>query len=107
MQIALLYTLFPSAMEASDVSQKLLTEGLIACANRMAPCVSHYMWEDALHSEEEYPVLFKTAPDAAEAAMERLRSLHSYDTPAITAWLAEGTAQFAGWVKDEVSLEKS
>lgn len=103
-QIAFIYTLCPGAEQARDICRMMLDEQLIACANRMAPAISHYNWEGRLQTEEEYPVLMKTSPEKMEAAMERLRALHSYDTPPITGWLAQASPEFARWAGEETGI---
>lgn len=102
--IAFIYTLFPGAEQASDICRQMLAENLVACTNRLAPATSHYMWESKLQSEEEYPVLMKTSPEKLEQAMERLRELHSYDTPPVTGWLAAASPDFARWVGAETGI---
>ncbi len=102
--IALLYAVFPTAQEADDVCAILLSEHLIACANRHAPVLSHFRWEGEIQTATEYPVIFKTSAAKATAAMVRIAALHSYDVPAIVH-LADATAlsPFADWVTAETA----
>jgi periplasmic divalent cation tolerance protein len=103
-EMVLIYSLFPSAGEAHDCCRVLLDEKLIACANRLAPAVSYFRWEDAVETTEEHPVLFKTSAIRAAAAMERIAQLHRYKVPAILAFPASDAHHpFASWVKAETS----
>jgi periplasmic divalent cation tolerance protein len=100
--IALIYAVFPTAGEGHDVCRKLLQERLIACANRMPMVISHFRWEGEIEAKEEHPVLFKTSPARADAAMKRIAALHRYDVPAIVRLSTEAAyAPFAEWVAAE------
>lgn len=98
-EIVMVYSLFPSAGEAHDACRKLLDERLIACANRLAPAVSHYSWDGDIETSEEHPVIFKTTADLAERTIERVAQLHSYKAPAILSWpVDKASSPFAQWV---------
>lgn len=101
-EIALIYAVFSTADEADDICAALLSERLIACANRHAAVISHFRWAGAVQSTTEYPVIFKTSVEKASAAMSRIAELHSYDVPAI---IRLGDAPvlpaFAQWVRAE------
>ena len=100
-QIAIIYTLVSNAPQAREICEAMLTEKLIACANRLAPTTSHYNWNGKIQSEEEYPIILKTDPAKLSAAMDRLREIHPYDIPAITSWMADAAPDFADWVARE------
>ena len=101
-EVALIYAVFPTAGEGHDVCRKLLEERLIACANRMPMVISHFHWEGEIEAREEHPVLFKTSPAKADAAMKRIAALHRYDVPAIVRLSTEAAyAPFAEWVAAE------
>ena len=103
-EVALIYAVFPTAGEGHDVCRKLLEEGLIACANRMGAVISHFRWEGEIEAREEHPVIFKTSPAKAEAAMARIARLHRYDVPAIIRLsTAEAHGPFAEWVASETA----
>ncbi len=102
-EIALIYTLFPSAAEACDTCKTLLAEGLVACANRFAPVTSHYMWDGEMQAQEEFPVLFKASPANADAVRDRITELHSYDLPAVLVWTAAADAPYADWVSQQIA----
>jgi len=105
-QIAMIYTLVADEAQARGICEALLTENLIACANRLAPATSHYNWDGKMQSEEEYPVIFKTDPEKLAEAMDRLRALHPYEIPAITGWVADAAPDFADWVARETGAVK-
>jgi len=101
--VHILYTLFGSAEEARKVAKAMIEERLVACANHLPPVLSQYQWDGEFCEEQEFPVLFKTGADRVEAAMAKLRELHSYDTPAILIWPADRVdVDYAAWVKEQV-----
>lgn len=101
-EVALIYAVFPTAGEGHDVCRKLLSERLVACANRLPLVISHFRWEGEIEAREEHPVIFKTSPARAEAAMKRIAALHRYDVPAIIRLSSEAAYQpFADWVRSE------
>jgi periplasmic divalent cation tolerance protein len=100
--LVVIYAVFPSAGEALDCCRTLLTERLIACANRLPPMISHYRWEGELETAEEHPVILKTSAVRQAEAMARIAGLHRFKVPAIISWAA-GAAHpaFADWVNEE------
>jgi len=103
-EVALIYSVFPTAGEGHDVCRKLLEERLIACANRLPMAISHFNWEGEIQAREEHPVIFKTSAAKADAAMKRIAALHRYDVPAVLQ-LSVGSAlpAFADWVHAETA----
>lgn len=99
----LVYSLFPSAGEAHDACRTLLDEGLIACANRLAPAVSYFRWDGSSDTAEEHPVIFKTSANSVDAVIARIAALHRYKVPAIVAFAASAAhTPFAAWVAEAV-----
>ena len=56
---ALIWTPVDSAENARNLSIAVVGAGLAACANVIGPIESHYVWQGAMQSSEEYGVLFK------------------------------------------------
>ncbi len=103
-KVALIYAVFPTAGEGHDVCRRLLQERLIACANRLPMVISHFRWEGEIEAKEEHPVIFKTSPAKADAAIKRIAALHRYDVPAIVQLSTESAYQpFAEWVAYETA----
>jgi periplasmic divalent cation tolerance protein len=103
-KVALIYAVFPTAGEGHDVCRKLLAERLVACANRLPMIISHFRWEGEIEAKEEHPVIFKTSPAKADAAMARIAKLHRYEVPAIIRLSSESAYKpFADWVASETT----
>jgi len=103
-QPVLIYTVFGSGAEAKRVAKILIEEKLVACANHLAPATSQYVWKGETCEEQEYPVLLKTLKARADAAMVRLKILHSYDTPAILCWTADRSdPDYVNWLSEQTA----
>ena len=89
--------------EAADrLADALVRERLAACVQVVGPIRSTYWWKGEVETAEEWLCLVKTA-EARYAALEaRIRELHSYDVPEITAvQFAAGSADYLGWIAAE------
>lgn len=100
--LAIIYAVFPSAGEAHDCCRLLLGEGLIACANRLSPAISHYRWEGELETAEEHPVILKTTLARRQAVIDRIGALHRHKVPAVLSWPIDAAdPAYAEWVRSE------
>ena len=90
--------------EAISIANTLLKDKLIACANIEEKVTSLYHWEGSIQQENEIVAWFKTTAPHVPSVIERIKSLHSYQLPSITAWPSLVTEPaFANWVATEVS----
>jgi periplasmic divalent cation tolerance protein len=84
--------------EADRLARALVEKRLAACA-QISAIESFYTWDGAVRNEAEFRVLFKVAESGYDAAEAAIRSLHSYDLPAIHAIAVERAhAPYAEWV---------
>ena len=79
----LVYTTYPSVVEAERAGRALLERRLCACVNILPGMISHYWWLGALERGEEVVMIIKTRASLAERASTAVKELHSYTTPAI------------------------
>jgi periplasmic divalent cation tolerance protein len=101
--IVTVYCVFADREEANRIGQLVVEDGLAACANILAPCLSFYRWEGRVEEATEVPALFKTTDQVVDRLVNRLAFLHSYDVPAIVVWPADRTLDdYAGWVHQSV-----
>lgn len=100
MSAALVWCPFANEDEAAQVANRLLDEGLIACANLVPMMRSIYRWNGERGDAPECGALFKTEAALLERAIARIEALHSYDAPAIAGWEADrcgaATAEWLG-----------
>ncbi len=89
----------PSAEIAIGIGRTLVEEGLVACANILPPMLSIYRWNDAIQSEPEVQMIFKTAAARIPELRERLTALHPYDVPEFLEMdVAGGLPQYLAWI---------
>ncbi len=89
-----------SKQEAEKISQHLLEEKLIACANTLGPVSSLYHWSGKVESAEEFIVIMKTRKDLFEKVTEAVKTLHSYEVPEILALpIIDGSKAYLSWLE--------
>ncbi len=85
--------------EAEKISQTLLNEKLIACANIISPVTSFFHWKGTIDRAEEALVVMKSRRDLFSELASRLRGLHSYEVPEVLALpIVEGSEAYLGWL---------
>ena len=105
-QLVMIYTTYPSLVEAERIGKAVLERRLAACVNILAPCRSVYRWKGAIQHDEEHPMLIKTTPERYQALQQALREGHPYELPEIIAVPVErGLPEYLQWVADETRAE--
>ena len=100
----MLYSTFPNRAEALSAARALVETRLAACANLIDWVTSVYEWQGALQQEQEVLMLAKTDAACVQAAIAKIKSLHSYELPAITAWnIKDGHPEFLRWIVRQTS----
>jgi periplasmic divalent cation tolerance protein len=79
----LVYTTWPSIVEAERAGRRIVEERLAACVNILPGMISHYAWRGKIERAEEAVALFKTRAAMAEKVAAAVKAAHSYETPAI------------------------
>ena len=98
---ALIWCPFADEDSALPVIDRLLDEGLVACANVLPPMRALYVWRGERGEARECGVLFKTNAALLDRAIARLALLHPYDTPAAIGWRADSAAPGAlAWLAE-------
>lgn len=103
MSVATVYVVFGDVDEAMRIGRTVVEERLAACINVLAPCTSIYWWDGAVAQSDEVPALLKTTAARADALVERIAELHSYEVPAILVWPVDRVlGTYGDWVESEV-----
>ena len=106
MTVVSVYAIFANADEAERIGRQMVDERLAACVNILSPCRSIYRWQGAIESAEEVPAILKTTLAQADALIDRIAALHSYDVPCIAVWpIDKLLVDYAEWVEDSVGEE--
>ena len=98
----LVYTTYPSIVEAERCGRALVERRLCACVNILPGMVSHYWWQGAIERGEEVVMLVKTRASLAEKVALAVKELHSYTTPALMVIALESVDQaYLTWLVAE------
>jgi len=79
----LVYTTYPSLVEAEQAGRAIVALRLAACVNILPGMVSHYWWQGEVVRGEEVVMLLKTRASLTDKVCAAVRERHPYDTPAI------------------------
>jgi len=77
-----IYTVCADDEEAMTIGEALVTEGLAACTNRWS-IDSVYRHDGEVRHGEETAMIVKTKVANVQDVFQKIKELHSYDTPAI------------------------
>jgi periplasmic divalent cation tolerance protein len=100
----LVYTTWPSIVEAERAGQEIVEKRLAACVNILPGMVSHYWWQGKVERAEEVVMIVKTRAGLAEPVRQAVKALHSYDTPSIMVLPVESVdADYYAWILRETS----
>ncbi len=98
----IVYTTFPSLVEAETTGRALVERRLAACVNILPGMISHYWWQGAIERGEEVVMILKTRASLAESVRAAVKELHSYTTPAILVLPIEGgEPAYLDWMMKE------
>ena len=85
--------------EAENLSQSLLKERLIACANIVSPVTSFFFWLGKIDRAEECLIVMKSRIDLFEDIVEKVKGLHSYEVPEVLAFpIVNGLKNYLDWM---------
>ncbi len=101
MNLLSVHVTYPNEDEARKVNAILLEERLVACINCL-PVHSAYRWKGSIEEEHEVLCIMKTVQANWDTLRERIQELHSYEVPAIVAYVVKSNERYQSWVSDEV-----
>jgi periplasmic divalent cation tolerance protein len=98
----LVYTTYPSLVEAEQAGRTLVERRLCACVNILPGMVSYYWWQGAIERGEEVVMIIKTRSSLAERVRGSVKEMHSYSTPAFLVIPPESVDQsYLEWLLNE------
>ena len=102
MKIVVLITA-KDTVEAKKISDQLLQDKLIACANIIEGVNSVFWWQGKIDEAKEVLLVLKSRRDLFEKIIKTVKSLHSYETPEIIALpIVEGNPDYLKWIDESV-----
>lgn len=98
----LVYTTWPSVVEAEQAGRQIIERRLAACVNILPGMVSHYWWEGKIERAEEAVMFVKTRASLAEQVGAAVKEMHSYTTPAVMVLAIESLdPAYHQWIVQE------
>src|SRR5689334_10993530 len=103
----LVYTTWPSIVEAEREGRILVERRLAACVNILPGMISHYWWKGVLERAEESVAIFKTRASLAEPLREAVKQVHPYETPSVMVIPTESVdADYYRWILQETDTAR-
>ena len=103
----LVYTTWPSIVEAEAAARKIVEQRLAACVNILPGMISHYWWQGKIERAEEAVMLIKTRASLAEPVTAAVKELHTYTTPAVMVLAVESLdPDYHRWIVAETGGQK-
>ncbi len=96
----LMYVPCKTKEEARSISKALISQELCVCAN-IFPIQSAYQNEGSIVEDEETVMLLKVVESKVEEAKQKVKELHSYDTPFIGVIDAYVNKEYLKWAGEE------
>jgi periplasmic divalent cation tolerance protein len=98
--IVIIFVTTANEQDAASIGKHLVEEGLAACANIIPQIRSIYRWKGDICDESEALIMVKSREDLFERIRSRIRELHRYEVPEITAIsLEKGDADYLQWIE--------
>jgi len=104
MTAMLVYVTCENEGEAVKIARAAVGERLAACANILGAVRSLYWWQGKLEEAGEVALILKTRGELAAKLAERVKELHSYEVPDISALpIVDGNPDYLAWIAAETS----
>lgn len=104
----LVYVTAPSLEEADRIATALVDCRLAAGVNILPSVQSVYRWKGAICKAAEVVLVIKTEEACFPALADKIRELHSYETPCIVAVpITFGIPEFLDWIAVNTSPDSS
>ena len=98
----LVYTTWPSIVEAEKAGRTIVERRLAACVNILPGTISHYWWEGKIERAEEAVMIVKTRASLADLTSAAVKEMHPYTTPAIMVLAVEAVdPAYHAWIVQE------
>jgi len=99
MSFIAVYITHESAEAANDLTDLLIEEKSIACANRL-PIESAYWWQGAVTRETEVVTLVKSRAENWDYLQKRITELHPYEVPCIVRFDVSANRAYEDWIME-------
>jgi len=98
----LVYTTWPSVVEAEAAGREIVERRLAACVNILPGMISHYWWQGQIERADEVVMIVKTRAALAGAVGAAVKAAHPYETAAIMVLPVESLDRdYHAWIVAE------
>ena len=95
--LGIVYITAGNIENASQIARELVSRRLAACVN-MFPVYSVYRWKEKIEEDSEIAMFIKTDSSRFDEITRLVKSLHTYEMPAIEFWGIEGEQKYLNWI---------
>ena len=95
------FTAIDSKKSAAKIAGALVDERLAACVQVVGPVQSTYIWKGRKEKATEWLCIIKSKRTLYGKIEKRIRSMHSYSLPEITAAEISGEKNYLAWINRE------
>ena len=100
----LVYTTYPSLVEAEKAGRLIVEAGLAACVNIVPEMVSIFRWKGQVERGAEAIMIIKTRTSLQERVAAAVRESHPFETPAILFLpTGGGDKVYVDWIMEETA----
>ena len=102
--LGIVYITAGNMENASLIARELVSKRLAACVN-MFPVSSVYRWNEKIEEDNEIAMFVKTDSLRLQEIIKLVKSLHTYEMPAIEFWVVDGEQEYLGWIRANSSAK--
>jgi periplasmic divalent cation tolerance protein len=101
---AIIYSTINDVKQAKKIANTLVEEKLVACVNIIPNIHSIYRWKGKVESENECIIIAKTNDGNVKKAIQKIKSLHTYELPDIIVLpIIGGLKEYLEYITNETS----
>ena len=89
--------------DGQALGHRLVNERVAACAHVGRPVSSVYQWRGEVKTEDEWELDVITSETRLAECVDTIRSVHSYELPAIMWSVLECSGEYGAWIVAETN----
>jgi len=102
--VAVVYTTIDDIKDARRIAHTLVEEQLVACVNIIPGVESVYRWKGKIEDSKEFVLICKTVDKNVKKTIQRIKSIHKYELPAIVVLpIIGGLKEYLDYIVNETS----
>jgi periplasmic divalent cation tolerance protein len=81
--VAIIYSTIGKIEDARKIAHSLVKDKIVACVNIIPKVESVYSWKGKIENDSEVILIAKTVDQNVKKAIQKIKSLHTYELPDI------------------------